>query len=78
MTAGFRGSGLARFASTASRFTVHAARLPLVVTFDADARCPGEVVLAIGGKPRARGTGQVGVSLPGGRHPYRLHCVSGG
>jgi hypothetical protein len=56
-------------------FTLHAARVPLAVAFEAGARCPGEAALVLDGKPRARGRGQVSVAVPAGKHAYALHCV---
>jgi hypothetical protein len=65
-------------AAAGESFTVHAARIPLNVGFTIGNQCPGEAVLMLDGKPRARGQGQVAATINGGRHRYSLHCATEG
>jgi hypothetical protein len=61
-------------AAAGESFTVHAARVPIAVAFDVGARCPGEAVLVLDGRPRARGR-RVSALVPAGKHAYGLRCV---
>jgi len=62
-------------ATAGDSFTLHAARLPVVVAFQIGERCPGQAVLMLDQKPKARGDGRVSVAVPSGSHAYALRCV---
>ncbi len=75
-----KGPGYADMGATAGdSLSVHAARLPVVVAFDARALCPSRVGISLAGKKGGvSGVGVVNVPFGRGLNRYVVYCLENG